>query len=53
MRSSPSPAVRAGDVQTWSLSFGQKRDLIMNEDHEIRGLARPILEHPPRSARRC
>src|SRR5262249_28830837 len=40
-------ALRAGDVQTWSLDFGQKRDLIMNDDPEIRALARPLLEQPP------
>jgi putative heme-binding domain-containing protein len=40
-------ALRKGDVQTWALTFGQKRDLIMNDDPEIRALARPILEQPP------
>ena len=40
-------AMRRGDVQTWTLNFGQKRDLIMNDDPEIRALARPLLEQAP------
>jgi len=40
-------ALQKGDVQTWALTFGQKRDLIMNEDPEIRARARPLLEQPP------
>jgi putative membrane-bound dehydrogenase-like protein len=40
-------ALRAGQVQTWALSFGQKRALIMNDDPEVRALARPLLERPP------
>ena len=40
-------AMRKGEVQTWTLNFGQKRDLIMNDDPEIRALARPLLEQPP------
>jgi putative membrane-bound dehydrogenase-like protein len=40
-------ALQKGDVQTWTLDFGQKRDLIMNDDPEIRALARPLLEQPP------
>jgi putative membrane-bound dehydrogenase-like protein len=40
-------ALRKGDVQTWALTFGQKRELIMNDDPEVRALARPLLEQPP------
>jgi putative heme-binding domain-containing protein len=40
-------ALRAGQVQTWALSFGQKRALVMNDDPEVRALARPLLERPP------
>jgi putative heme-binding domain-containing protein len=40
-------ALQKGDVQTWALSFWQKRDLIMHDDPEIRALARPLLEQPP------
>ncbi len=40
-------AMQKGEVQTWALDFGQKRDLIMNDDPEIRALARPLLEQPP------
>jgi putative heme-binding domain-containing protein len=40
-------ALRKGDVQTWALTFGQKRVLIMNDDPEVRALARPLLEQPP------
>jgi putative heme-binding domain-containing protein len=39
-------ALRSGEVQAWSLSFWQKRDLIMHRDPEIRALARPLLEEP-------
>ena len=39
-------ALQKGEVQTWTLNFGQKRDLIMNDDAEIRALARPLLEQP-------
>jgi putative heme-binding domain-containing protein len=40
-------ALRDGRVQTWALGFGQKQALIMNDDPEIRALARPLLEQPP------
>jgi putative heme-binding domain-containing protein len=40
-------ALQKGEVQTWGLSFGQKRDLIMNDDPDIRAQARPLLESPP------
>ena len=40
-------ALERGEVQTWTLNFGQKRDLIMNDDPEIRALARPLLEQAP------
>jgi putative membrane-bound dehydrogenase-like protein len=40
-------ALQKGEVQTWSLDFGQKRDLIMHDDPAIRALARPLLEEPP------
>jgi len=45
-------ALQKGDVQAWALSFGQKRDLIMNDDAEIRALARPLLEQPPEERER-
>ena len=37
-------ALKNGTVQPWALSFGQKRDLIMNEDAGIRAASRVILE---------
>ena len=40
-------ALQQGEVQTWGLSFGQKRDLIMHDDPEVRAQARPLLEPPP------
>jgi putative heme-binding domain-containing protein len=40
-------ALQKGEIQTWSLDFGQKRDLIMHDDPTIRALARPLLEEPP------
>jgi putative heme-binding domain-containing protein len=40
-------ALQKGDVQAWTLSFWQKRDLIMNDEPEIRARARPLLESPP------
>ncbi|HEY2942659.1 MAG TPA: c-type cytochrome, partial [Vicinamibacteria bacterium] len=40
-------ALQKGEVQTWSLDFGQKRELIMHDDPAIRALARPLLEEPP------
>ena len=39
-------ALQSGEVQTWALSFWQKRDLIMHRDPKIRALARPLLEEP-------
>ena len=40
-------ALRSGEVQAWTLDFGQKRDIIMNPDPEIRQLGRPLLEATP------
>jgi putative heme-binding domain-containing protein len=40
-------ALHSGDVQAWTLSFWQKRDLLMNEDPAIRDRARPLLEEAP------
>ena len=40
-------ALRNGNVQAWTLSFWQKRDLLMNEDPAIRDRARPLLEEAP------
>ena len=40
-------ALQKGEVQAWGLTFWQKRDLIMNDDPEIRAQARPLLESPP------
>jgi putative membrane-bound dehydrogenase-like protein len=37
-------ALKNGTVQPWALSFGQKRDLIMNDDAGIRAASRAILE---------
>jgi putative heme-binding domain-containing protein len=37
-------ALKDGTVQPWALSFGQKRDLIMNDDAGIRADSRAILE---------
>jgi putative membrane-bound dehydrogenase-like protein len=37
-------ALRAGDIQAWTLSFRHKRQLIMNRDPAIRNAARPLLE---------
>jgi putative membrane-bound dehydrogenase-like protein len=40
-------AIKAGDVQAWTLNFDQKREIIMNADPEIRSLGRPLLEATP------
>ena len=37
-------ALKAGDVQPWTLSFSNRRRLIMNTDPSIRAAARPLLE---------
>jgi len=37
-------ALQDGRVQPWALTFGQKRDLIMNDDAGIRAASRTILE---------
>jgi putative membrane-bound dehydrogenase-like protein len=37
-------ALADGRVPSWTMSFWQKRDLIMNRDEWIRNAARPILE---------
>jgi putative heme-binding domain-containing protein len=37
-------ALKAGDVQPWTLSFSNRRRLIMNNDPSIRAAARPLLE---------
>jgi len=37
-------ALKAGDVQPWTLNFSQRRRLIMNNDPAIRDEARPLLE---------
>src|SRR6185436_11942939 len=37
-------ALQSGAVPAWSLSFWQKRDLIMHRDPALRALARPLLE---------
>ncbi|HVP48532.1 MAG TPA: PVC-type heme-binding CxxCH protein [Bryobacteraceae bacterium] len=37
-------ALKAGDVQPWTLNFSQRRRLIMNNDPSIRDEARPLLE---------
>jgi len=40
-------ALKSGDVQPWTLAFRHKRQLIMNNNPEIRDGARPILEQTP------
>ena len=37
-------ALKAGDVQPWTLAFRHRRRLIMNDDPSIRAAARPLLE---------
>ena len=37
-------ALKAGDVQPWTLSFSQRRRLIMNADPAVRDAARPLLD---------
>jgi putative heme-binding domain-containing protein len=40
-------ALKSGTVQPWALTFGQKRDLLMNDDAGIRADSRAILEDSP------
>ena len=40
-------ALKAGDVQPWTLAFRHKRRLIMSDDPSIRDAARPLLEQTP------
>jgi putative heme-binding domain-containing protein len=40
-------AMSRGTVQTWALSFWQKRDLLMNDNPGIRRDARALLEESP------
>ena len=37
-------ALKAGEVQPWTLAFRHRRRLIMNDDPSIRAAARPLLE---------
>ena len=37
-------ALKAGEVQPWTLSFTQRRRLIMNVDPAVRDAARPLLD---------
>ncbi len=37
-------ALKAGDVQPWTLAFRHRRRLIMSDDPSIRAAARPLLE---------
>lgn len=37
-------ALKAGDVQPWTLAFRHRSRLVMNPDPEIRNAARPILD---------
>ena len=37
-------AIKSGDLQTWTLNFGQRRRLIMNRDAALRAEIRPYLE---------
>jgi putative membrane-bound dehydrogenase-like protein len=37
-------ALKAGNIQPWMLTFGQKNRFIMNQDPAVRAEARPILE---------
>jgi len=37
-------ALKAGEVQPWTLAFTHRRQLIMNTDPAIRDAARPVLE---------
>ena len=40
-------ALKAGAVQSWTMSFWQKRALIMHRDPELRASARALLEDRP------
>jgi putative heme-binding domain-containing protein len=40
-------AIRSGAVQPWTLTFGQRADIIMNPDPEIRQAGRALLEATP------
>jgi putative membrane-bound dehydrogenase-like protein len=40
-------ALKQGAIQSWAMSFDQKRDLLMNDDAGIRTSARTLLEEPP------
>jgi putative membrane-bound dehydrogenase-like protein len=40
-------ALKRGDVQPWTLDFGEKRRLLMHRDAAIRDEARAILEEKP------
>jgi len=41
-------AMKSGTVQRWTLNFDQKRQLIMNDNEQIRTAARALLEEDPR-----
>jgi putative membrane-bound dehydrogenase-like protein len=41
-------ALRSGRVPRWTLTFSQKRALLMNRDEDIRDRSRAILEEDPR-----
>ncbi len=40
-------AIQRGEVQPWTLSFNQKRRLLMNRDEALREKARSLLEEKP------
>ena len=40
-------ALEAGTIQSWAMSFWQKRALIMHRDDELRAAARALLEERP------
>ena len=46
-------AIREGTVRPWTLSFWQKRDLLMHRDEGIRVEARALLEEDPRERERA
>jgi putative membrane-bound dehydrogenase-like protein len=41
-------AIKGGTVQTWTLDFWQKRDLVMHRDPAVREASRALLEDDPR-----
>jgi putative membrane-bound dehydrogenase-like protein len=41
-------AIKAGRVQTWTLDFWQKRDLLMYRNPAVRDASRALLEEDPR-----